>query len=248
MAGSRAIIRNWRDADSYVSHESAVIWAIIEQQSEAGDKPFACMQHISGFARHFLQGHKNSDHHWHDNAEQFYYILSGGGEVLIGEERFAVREGSVTYFPPGMPHQFFAENEEEGVEHLIITHPVNNEGSKSLVTNWRDSTPTAGEHGGAVTWTILEAIDINEPSTQQPCLLGFHSLLRQALVRGKASAVQQQENKEQVYYILEGHGLFIIDGNVQRITEGETIYLPPGVTYQIANDTYDGWLSYLIVS
>ena len=40
------------------------------------------------------------------------------------------------------------------------TEWVNNEGSKSLVTNWRDSTPTAGEHGGAVTWTILEAIDI----------------------------------------------------------------------------------------
>ena len=96
MTTARALVRNWRDIDSYVSHLSAVIWAILTQRREEGDDPCACMEHMSGFARHFLQGHKNSDHHWHDNAEQFYYILSGGGEVLIGDERVAVGEGAVT--------------------------------------------------------------------------------------------------------------------------------------------------------
>jgi mannose-6-phosphate isomerase-like protein (cupin superfamily) len=247
MAESRTVIRNWRDVDSYVSHESAVIWAILSQQKDENSDPFTCMQTMSGFARHFLQGHKNSDHHWHNGAEQFYYILSGGGEVLIGDERFAVGEGSVTYFPPEVPHQFFAENEEDGVEHLIITRLVEREGSKQRVTNWRDATPTAGEHGGAVTWSLLEPIDADEPTTDQPCLLGFQSVLRQALVRGKASDIDKHD-KEQVYYVLEGEGLIISDGDVRRIGEGDTIYQPPGVTHQIVNDTYDGWLSYLVVS
>ena len=110
MPEPRAIIRNWRDVDPYVGHESAVIWAILGRQSEESADPHHCMQHISGFARHSLQGHKNSDHHYHQGAEQYYYILSGGGEVLIGDTRHPVGEGSVTYFPPGVPHQFFAEN------------------------------------------------------------------------------------------------------------------------------------------
>ena len=57
-----------------------------------------------------------------------------------------------------MFHQFFAENEEEGVEHLIITCPVEREGSEPRILNWRDATPTAGVHGAAVTWLLLESM------------------------------------------------------------------------------------------
>jgi|AP95_1055475.scaffolds.fasta_scaffold26598_3 quercetin dioxygenase-like cupin family protein len=248
MPEPRAIIRNWRDVDPYVGHESAVIWAILGRQNEDSQDPHDCMQHLSGFARHSLQGHKNSDHHQHEGAEQYYYILSGGGEVLIGDQRHPVSEGSITYFPPGVPHQFFAENEEEGVEHLIITCPVEREGSKPRVLNWRDATPTAGVHGAAVTWLLLESMAEEEPTTDQPCLLGFYYLARQALVRGKASDSHQHDDKEQVYYILEGQGLVLTDGDVHRIGEGDTIYLPRGVVHQIINDDYDGWLSYLVVS
>ncbi len=62
MGTAKTVMLNWRDVDCYVSHESAVIWAILTQQNEEHDDPNACMRHISGFARHFLQGHKNSDH------------------------------------------------------------------------------------------------------------------------------------------------------------------------------------------
>ena len=247
MTTARALVRNWRDIDSYVSHESAVIWAILTQRREEGDDPCACMEHMSGFARHFLQGHKNSDHHWHDNAEQFYYILSGGGEVLIGDERVAVGEGAVTYFPPGVPHQFFAEDEEEGVEHLIITRPAARKDSAPRVTNWRDATPTAGDYGAAVNWALLEPLDAAEPATDQPCLLGFQQLARQALVRGKATEVRTRA-EERVYYVIEGRGVLMAGHDVQRIGEGDTIYVPAGLVHQLANDDCDGWLSYLVVS
>lgn len=247
MSTARTLMRNWRDAESYVSHESAVIQAILTRRSDENDDPYACLQQMTGFARHFLQGHKNSDHHHHVGAEQFYYILSGGGEVLIGEERISVSEGSVTYFPPEIPHQFFAEDEEEGVEHLIITRAVDREGSASRVTNWRDATPTTGDYGSAVNWSLLEPIDAAEPTTGQPCLLGFEGLSRQALLRGKATDVRQRD-LEQVYYIVEGTGLLLAEGNVHRLGEGDTIYVPPGATHQLANDIYDGWLSYLVVS
>ena len=87
-----------------------------------------------------------------------------------------------------------------------------------------------------------------EPTTDQPCLLSFYYLARQALVRGKASDSHAHDDKEQVYYILEGNGLVLADGDVHRIGEGDTIYLPRGIVHQIINDDYDGWLTYLVVS
>jgi quercetin dioxygenase-like cupin family protein len=39
----------------------------------------------------------------------------------------------------------------------------------------------------------------------------------------------------------------VADGDVHRLSEGDTIYVPPGVTHQLANDEYDGWFSYLVV-
>ena len=60
--------------------------------------------------------------------------------------------------------------------------------------------------------------------------------------------MHQHDDKEQVYYILEGNGLVLTDGDVHRIGEGDTIYLPRGIVHQIINDDYDGWLTYLVVS
>lgn len=57
---------------------------------------------------------------------------------------------------------------------------------RAVVRNWRDATPTLGNHGKAVTWQLLERIGEEEPATDQPCLLAFHYLARQALGRGQA--------------------------------------------------------------
>ena len=110
MPEPRAIIRNWRDVDPYVGHESAVIWAILGRQNEDSQDPHDCLQHLSGFARHSLQGHKNSDHHQHEGAEQYYYILSGGGEVLIGDQRHPVSEGSINVNVPLLPQRVFGNS------------------------------------------------------------------------------------------------------------------------------------------
>ena len=248
MSQSTPVIRNWRNPDPYVGHENAIVWAILNRRNSDDDHPAACLQHISGFARHAVQGGKESDNHQHANAEQYYYILSGRGEVLIGDTRHAVRPGSVTYFPPDTPHQFFSSEEDEWCQHLIITCPVEREGSEPRVLNWRDVKPTAGEHGAAVTWALLESIDEDEPGTDHPCLLGMHYLARQALVRGKASDNHTHDDKEQIYYVTEGWGTMIIDDQMHQVSEGDAVYLPLGVSHQIINEEYAGWLSYLVIS
>ena len=248
MPDSEAIIVNWRDSKTYLGHINAIVWPILSTENSEDLRASCCLQYIGGFARHSMQGRKNSDNHAHDKAEQYYYILSGEGEVLIGDERHQVQEGTVTYFPPNTSHQYFNEKSDTWAEHLIITFSVEREGSAPRVLNWRDVTPTFGVHGDAVTWHLLESVDETEPSTDEPCLLKSYYLARQAVIRGKASDYHTHDDKEQVYYILEGEGLVNTDGSIRRVSEGDTIYLPRGVGHQIINEEYDGWLSYLVVS
>lgn len=248
MAEPGVVVRNWRDGDPYVGHESAVIWRVMESRSSELGGSAACLEHISGIALHAVQGRKTSDHHQHAATEQYYYVLSGQGEVLIDEKRYPVSEGSAVYFPPEVAHQAFNEDSDEWLEHLIISRTVERRGSEPRVVNWRDATPTAGVHGAAVTWALLESIDEDEPGTDQPCLLGMHYLARQALVRGKASDNHKHDDKEQVYFVLEGWGTMITDDEVHQVSEGDAVYLPLGVSHQIINEEYAGWLSYLVIS
>jgi mannose-6-phosphate isomerase-like protein (cupin superfamily) len=248
MAEPAVVVRNWRDSDPHVGHDSAVIWSILRQRNPEDSAPHACLEHLSGLVRHALQGGMNSNCHQHEAAEQFYYVLSGRGEVLIGDQRYPVRAGSAAYLPPGLPHQFFADPEEDWAEHLVVTCPVERGESQPRVVNWREVRPAAGAHGAAVIWHLLESVDETEPDTGHPCLLGFHYLTLQALVRGKAADRHQHDDKEQVYYVLEGRGTMIAGDQVRPVREGDAVYLPRAVPHQILNLDYDGWLSYLIIS
>jgi mannose-6-phosphate isomerase-like protein (cupin superfamily) len=248
MSEGSVVVRNWRASAPKAGHESAIIWTILRGASAEGGPDYACMEHISGFVKHTLQGGKTSNCHQHDDAEQFYYVLAGAGEALIGDQRYPVRAGSAVYLPPGLPHQFFAAPGDGWVEHLVVSCPVTRQDGQPRVVNWWEVTPAAGAHGGAVIWPLLESVDETEPQTEQPCLLGFHYLTQQGLVRGQASDRHQHDDKEQVYYILEGQGTMVADDQIYRISEGDGVYLPKGVPHQILNVDHDGWLTYLIVS
>jgi mannose-6-phosphate isomerase-like protein (cupin superfamily) len=248
MAESGVVVCNWQDKDPRIGHESAVIWPVLLRRSEENKESYACLEQISGLHRYAMQGRKKSDYHAHDTVEQYYYILSGEGEVLIDGETYPVREGSVAYFAPGAKHQLINEQSDEWLEQLIISCPVERQGSTSQVVNWRDSSPTAGVHGAAITWNLLESVDVQEPSTEKPCLLGMYYIARQALVRGKAADNHKHDDKEQIYYILEGWGTVITADEVHQVAEGDSVYLPQGVSHQIINEDCDGWLSYLVIS
>ena len=48
----------------------------------------------------------------------------------------------------------------------------------------------------------------------------------------------------EVYYILEGEGEIYIDDESRRVTQGQTIYIPPGAVQRIRN-TVDAELVFL---
>jgi len=42
--------------------------------------------------------------HAHDDMEEVYFVISGEGIMVIGEERFEIKPGDGIYVPPGMFH------------------------------------------------------------------------------------------------------------------------------------------------
>jgi len=50
------------------------------------------------------QGH---EFHYHDDREEFLYILEGEVEQWVGEEKKTIRAGDVVFVPPGVVHASF---------------------------------------------------------------------------------------------------------------------------------------------
>ena len=248
MSESQVCIRNRRDADISIGHESAVICPIFQPRAADAEVPHACLESIGSLTWHAVQGGQKSDYHQHENREQFYYVLSGTGEVLIEDTRYPVRPGSVAYFPPQVRHQLISDPENDFLEHLVVTAPVDRTDSRARVLNWRETVPRTGGHADAIMWRLLENVDVPNPLTDAPCLLSMRFAGRQALLRGKASNLHQHDRMEQLYYVLEGRASMLITDTPHHLAEGDAVYLPPGTPHRIMNQDDAGWLTFLVIS
>jgi mannose-6-phosphate isomerase-like protein (cupin superfamily) len=45
--------------------------------------------------------------HSHDDMEEVYYVISGEGEMVVGEDRYPIKQGDALYVPPGEFHTTF---------------------------------------------------------------------------------------------------------------------------------------------
>jgi quercetin dioxygenase-like cupin family protein len=112
-SASEAVVRNWREQSPFVGHDNAIIWALFRSQEDAckhGEVP--CLQRLSGFTRHAMQGGKTSDYHVHRDLEQIYYMLNGQVTLRVNDERYALVEGDIVQLLPGDWHQVINEGDD----------------------------------------------------------------------------------------------------------------------------------------
>ena len=48
--------------------------------------------------------------------EQFGYIIKGGFEMLVGDEKVTLKEGDAYFIPPNVLHKFIAIGETEAID------------------------------------------------------------------------------------------------------------------------------------
>ena len=82
----------------------------------------------AGVVQHdFAQEEKMNVLHWNmsdksevklytHSQEQFGYVIKGGFEMLIGEERTILQAGDAYVVPPNVPHAFVAIGETEAID------------------------------------------------------------------------------------------------------------------------------------
>ncbi|MCJ7933516.1 MAG: cupin domain-containing protein [Chryseobacterium sp.] len=63
--------------------------------------------------------------HFHQIAEQLFYILKGEAVLYINDEKFVVRQGESISIVPGAKH-FICNESAEDVEFLVISSPSAN--------------------------------------------------------------------------------------------------------------------------
>ncbi len=238
-------VRNWRDQAPYVGHISALVWTLYQSHDKDETSPpeINRLHGINSFVKHGLQGHQHSDHHRHDNIEQLYFILRGRGQLLIGDDKVDVRDGTAVYMPVNVPHQAF--NDGEGwMEHLIVSCPLDEirEGTPA-VRDWRDVHPVVLD-GGTVSWPLLRREE-EAPAGEGGVLQRVHSVTRFAVQGRQGSTWQQLDGIELVHYVLSGLGIIEdLDGDRQQVTEGSAAHVLPGVAHRFANQG-EGWLEFV---
>lgn len=70
------------------------------------------------------------------------------------------------------------------------------------------------------------------------------SLAEASLKPGQAAEYHLHKTSLEIYYILEGEGLMEIDGENEKVTTDQAIFIPPGSKHRITN-TGDGQLRLL---
>lgn len=75
----------------------------------------AMLKSFKGIARLTVPPGETNQIHNHPKEEQLYIVLSGSGEIQVGDEKTEVKPGDVIYLPPNITHGFFNTGKTDSV-------------------------------------------------------------------------------------------------------------------------------------
>jgi mannose-6-phosphate isomerase-like protein (cupin superfamily) len=82
--------------------------------------------------------------------------------------------------------------------------------------------------------------EIRELLAYRNSCVRHQSLAEARLVPGGSTTPHFHRRTEEIYYILEGSGRMLIDGQESRVGPGDAIAIPPGAVHQIVADAQTG--------
>jgi mannose-6-phosphate isomerase-like protein (cupin superfamily) len=99
-----------------------VFWQSDAHGGKFGETKPDSMKAFTNFARLTLKPGGTNQVHVHDDAEQVYIVLRGGGIVQVGDEKAEVKAGDAVFLPAKVPHGFFNTGKKTAVILLVGTH------------------------------------------------------------------------------------------------------------------------------
>ena len=118
------------------------------------------------------------------------------------------------------------------------------------VVNWREAQPVVS-HDSALVWSCLQPKPAGGDGARQPAQIETLEKLGGFTVHAvqgrKQSDYHRHENREQLYYIIEGAGQILCGDLLSPVEEGDIIYLPSGQYHQLFNPA-EGWLLHHVIN
>ena len=118
------------------------------------------------------------------------------------------------------------------------------------VVNWREAQPVVA-HDSAIVWSCLQPRPVGGDgagqSSQHGTLEKLGVFTVHAVQGRKQSDYHKHENREQLYYIIDGAGQILCGDVLSPVEEGDIIYLPSGQFHQLFNPS-EGWLLHHVIN
>ncbi len=161
--------------------------------------------------------------HYHEHATEIYYVLQGGGRLVVSGSAWDLRPGTVAYIPPGCVHC----GEGEFTAAIAILPPFDP----------TDEFVVADDLPRPCRPPIVRRLDEVEPvrsacgssrrvlTRDDGLALGLH------VVHIRAAECHYHVRTTEVYHILDGEGTLAVGREEFALAPGVTIYLPAGLAH-----------------
>lgn len=117
-----------------------------QRLSAAGD-----LSQYGAYVQTLHPGARSSNNHWHENEDEFLYVLSGEVTVTEGAEVHVLHAGDAACWPAGVPNAHHVSNRSaEPCSYLIVGTRVDQD-----TCHYPDTGRTLHRDGNA--WRLLEA-------------------------------------------------------------------------------------------
>jgi len=109
-------IKNERQTSAFKAADGAIVYELFNPDNSA----IKIMSVASGF----LEAGKKARLHRHEESDEIYYVLSGQGQVQLGEKIFDVRPGDAICVPVNMVHGLINTSQEKPLKVLAVESPA----------------------------------------------------------------------------------------------------------------------------
>lgn len=194
--------------------------------------------------------------HKHDEKEQIFYITSGEGRVVVGNDEFKVNPGALIHIPVGVVHQtittgseplcymlfnvFITEDKEghasfaEHIEKVKNIRKKQAESGKSLVEGAEQTASV--QKNGKFFDDIFKAKVYDFGSNKTLLLLDRteSEKCECAVVcwpAGNKGALVAHKEKEQTFFILKGTGKVTVGDETEPVKPGDMVFVPRNIPH-----------------
>lgn len=115
MKNRKSILRRISDAKPFKAGDGAIVYEIFRP----GNSKIKNM----GIAGGFLRPNQKALLHFHKISEEIYYIVSGRGNIRVGDSKMKIREGDSVYIPIKKIHALENASKTKPLKILAISAP-----------------------------------------------------------------------------------------------------------------------------